>query len=168
MNYFELLGIDPAFTIDAKALENDYFIQQRLYHPDRYVKKTPAERQQALLRSVDINAAYETLKKPQSRAQYLLHLQGIEVGTESDTVKPSRTLLMQTLQWREAIDEAATADALTQLEESLNAATMHTIDAIATYYESHDWSLMAQDALRLSYILKTREAITIRRPKVKS
>ncbi len=101
MTYFTLSSISPAFDLDLQALEAAYFTAQRQYHPDRFAGKPAAERQQAMQRSADINQAYETLKNPLKRAQYLLHLQGITVGTEQDSVKPSQELLMETMEWRE-------------------------------------------------------------------
>jgi molecular chaperone HscB len=165
-SYFTLLALSPSFDIDPKVLESAYFAQQRLYHPDRFIKKTPQDRQAALLRSVDINAAYETLKKPLLRAQYLLHLQGIEVGTDSDTVKPSMQLLMETMQWREAIDEAQTPDAVRQLDNLLNELNIKTTGLIAAAYRAADWVAMAQETLRLGYVTKTQDALRLRLSKV--
>lgn len=168
MDYFTLLGMKAAFAIDPQTLESAYFAQQRLYHPDRFVKKSPEERQAALLRCVDINAAYETLKKPLLRAQYLLHLQGIEVGTDSDTVKPSTRLLMETMQWREAIDEAETPDLLKQWDHLLNDLHTKTQDAIASSYQNADWTAMAEETLRLGYIVKALEALKVQAKRLES
>ena len=162
-DYFALLGLARAVALDAKALEAAYFAQQRLYHPDRFVKKTPAERQEALLRSVDINNAYETLKNPLLRAQYLLHLQGIEVGTDNDTVKPSAPLLMETMKWREAIDEAQGAAQLESLEARLAEQKHKTMTEIETAYNMSDWQAMAAQTLRLGYIVKAQAALQLRR-----
>ncbi len=167
-DYFSLLNIAPSFEIDPKALETAYFAQQRLYHPDRFVKKSPEDRQAALLRSVEINAAYETLKKPLTRAQYLLHLQGIEVGTESDTVKPSGQLLMETMQWREAIDEADAPELLEELDNLLNTLATKTTTAMAACFRAAEWQAMAQETLRLGYVSKAQEALAARRKRLKT
>ena len=146
MNYFELLGLSPAFNLDLQALESAYFTQQRLYHPDRFVGKLPAERQAALHRSVDINKAYETLKNPFSRAQYLLHLQGTQVGTDHDTVKPSQALLMEIMELRE---EGVQKEVL---ERMIVESQAH----IAAHFLASRFAEMAQETLRLGYLIKAR------------
>jgi len=155
---FALLGLMPSFDMDDAALEASYFKQQRLFHPDRTVGKPPLERQAALQRSVDINEAYQALKTPLSRAQTLLAMQGLTVGTDTDSVKPTQSLLMETLSWRETIDESATPQALETTEKSLSAAHLHCLAQLSTLYRDQNWQAMAQSALRLGYIEKALQA----------
>ena len=156
---FGLLGLAPAFTLDEKALEAAYFKAQRLYHPDRFVGKPEAERAGALQKSVDTNEAYRTLKDPLSRAQSLLALHGIIVGTDTDTVKPAQSLLMETMEWREAIDEAETPESLSQQAAQLETHYTGCLTRIAALYGAGDWPAMAQEVLRFSYLIKARQAI---------
>lgn len=144
MNYFELLGLNPSFMLDLAALEKTYFAEQRKYHPDRFATKPPVEKHAAMQRSVDINNAYNTLKDPLRRAQYLLSLQGIIVGTDKDTVKPTHALLTEVMEWRE---EGAPKEMLEKLrEESVEMIAKHTINSA--------WDAMAQETLRLGYVMK--------------
>jgi molecular chaperone HscB len=142
--YFSLLSLNPSFDIDLQELEKAYFAQQRLFHPDRFVGKPHAERLVALGKSADINKAYETLKNPLKRAQYLLHLQGIAVGTDHDTVKPTQALLMEVIELRE---EAVTKDIITQMVVQSQA-------AIAQHCADEKWMDMAHETLRLGYMVK--------------
>lgn len=143
-DHFTLLSIPPAFEIDLKALEAAYFTAQRQFHPDRFVGKPDAERLSATQRSVDVNQAYNVLKNPYKRAQYLLQMQGIAVGTEADTVKPTQDLLMEIMELRED----------TPPPEMLNIMIEQSIQIIANYYYTHDWKNMAQQVLRLGYLMK--------------
>ncbi len=143
-DYFKLLDIMPSFAIDLTALESNYFKAQQLCHPDRYVGKPAAEKQAAMQRSVDVNNAYHTLKEPLARARYLLHLQGVEVGTDKDTVKPSQDLLMEVMELRETPIEPKK---LEQMRES-------SISHIGKYFETEDWPAMAEETLRLGYLMK--------------
>lgn len=160
--HFSLLGIDASFDIDLKALETGYFQQQRQNHPDRFVGKSAAERQITLQRSADINLAYHVLKNPLKRAQYLLHLEGIAVGTERDSIKPSSQLLMETMEWRQQIDDAD-AESIGELEQLLKTIYTQSINAISKHYTGKNWQAMAEETLRLGYIIKTQEAATLRR-----
>ena len=159
MNPFALLQIPESFDLDLAILEKTYFAQQRLFHPDRLVGKSPAERNAALQRSADINEAYHILKQPLSRAQALLALQGVTVGTDKDSIKPSQSLLMETLQWRETIDEAQSLDALSHIENSLQAALSGCLLSLSALYGVQDWQALAQSALRLGYLEKSYEAV---------
>lgn len=146
-DFFSLLEILPAFGVDKKTLEEAYFKQQRLYHPDRFAGKPAPERQAATARSVDINQAYQTLKDPLKRAQYLLKLQGITVGTDHDSVKPSHELLTEVMEWRETGIEVP----------ALKEQQQQSIAKIAEHYRTGAWEAMAQETLRLGYIVKTMQ-----------
>lgn len=143
MNYFALLGLPPAFTLDLPALEAAYFKAQHQFHPDRFVGKPDSERQAALQRSVDINKAYDTLKNPLKRAQYLLSLQGISVGTDSDTQKPSQALLMEVMELRESPDA-----------EKLASLAKESITRLEKLAAAQDWPAMAEETIRLGYLIK--------------
>lgn len=148
-DYFALLGLSPAFEVDLAQLETAYFREQRLSHPDRFIKKPEAQRLAAAQRSVDLNAAYKTLKEPLSRAQYLLKLQGIAVGSEKDSVKPSQTLLVEVMEWREAAEEGK------DITAELKKHHQQSLQNIADAYKTQQWNAMAQETLRLGYIEKT-------------
>lgn len=147
MDYFALLGVAPDYTIDLAELEKAYFAAQKLYHPDRFAGKSDAEKHTAAQRSVDINNAYKTLKNPLLRARYLLKEQGIIVGTDKDTVKPPQELLMEVMEWR----EEGNLDVRSQVE---------SIQRITKLYDKGDWQSMAEETLRLGYIVKTLEETT--------
>lgn len=147
MTCFHLLNLAPAFDLDLAALEAAYFAAQRQCHPDRFVGRPEAERLAAMQRSADVNRAYDTLKNPLSRAQYLLSLQGIRVGTESDSVKPSPEILMEAMELRES---PPAPDALDRMIQS-------SLAAVADSYTKSAWDAMAQETLRLGYLLKAQE-----------
>jgi molecular chaperone HscB len=105
-DYFELLGLPVCFAIDDKQLRDVYLRIQRVCHPDALAHKGSAERVAALQMSADMNGAYLTLKDPLKRAEYLLLLQGVKIGAEQGAVKPSQSLLMESMELREALMEA--------------------------------------------------------------
>jgi len=147
MSHFDLLGLAPAFTLDLAELEKNYFAAQRQFHPDRFVGKPPAERALAAGRSADINHAYNTLKNPLSRAQYLLQMQGIRVGTEADNVKPSQAILIEAMELREEPPAGSALDHM--IQESLA--------NISAYFERSELDAMAQETLRLGYLMKAKK-----------
>lgn len=157
LEFFTLLDILPAFDIDLELLEASYFCEQQKNHPDRFVKASKEVRLAALTRAADINRAYETLKDPLKRAQYLLLLQGIYVGTDKDTVKPSQALLEEVMELRERIVDIDTPQALFAMDDELQDLQDRIIRYIDSAYANTDWDKMAQMTLRLGYIHKTKE-----------
>lgn len=148
-DYFFLLGLKPAFDLDLKQLEAAYFHAQQQHHPDRAAGKPASERQAALMLSADVNQAYNILKDPLSRAQYLLSLQGILVGTEKDTIKPSSEVLVEAMELREQ----------SPLKEALEKMIEESVAKLSALYKKGQWNEMAQETLRLGYLEKAREEL---------
>lgn len=146
VNYFDILRLPEHFALDDAVLKTAYFARQRQYHPDRFVNKEPQERQYAMQRSIDVNRAYETLKDPLRRAQHLLHLQGIEVGGDNDTVKPSQAILVEAMELGESPPSG----------EKLQRMIEQSIERIGSHYDQQAFEAMAQETLRLGYLQKAR------------
>lgn len=149
-SYFDYFSIPQLFDVDLAVLEKAYFSAQRQYHPDRFVGKPTEERTQALQKSMDINKAYEILKNPLKRAQYLLHLQGIEVGGEHDSIKPAQELLVEIMGLREQLEEQKDIKLVNQLIDLHK----NSLLDISKYYAKNDWQKMAQETIRLGYLVK--------------
>jgi len=108
-NHFELFGLPVSFIVDGAALGERYRDLQRLVHPDRYASGTGQEQRLSLQQTTRINEAYETLKNPVARAQYLLSLHGIDMQAEKETTRDIAFLTEQ-LQLREELEQARHAD----------------------------------------------------------
>ena len=107
-NHFELLGIPMAYAVDPSRLESGYRQLQSQVHPDRFAAAPEAERRVAMQWAARANEAYRTLRDPVGRARYLLSLKGFDTGEETNTAMPA-DFLMQQMEWREAVAEAAGA-----------------------------------------------------------
>ena len=115
-NHFELLGLPLGYAVDAARLESGYRALQTQVHPDRFAAAPEAERRVAMQWAARANEAYRTLKDPVDRARYLLSLKGFDTGEESNTAMPP-DFLMQQMEWREAVADAAAARDVARLEE---------------------------------------------------
>lgn len=167
MTHFHLFSLPASFDIDQHALETSYFAQQRRFHPDRFVGKPAEERVAALQHSADVNKAYETLKSPLKRAQYLLHLQGIEVGTDGGGIKPTPALLTEVLEWREQVAEANTPVQIKALKADLHALHEDLLARLSAQAAKADWAAMTEATLKLGYVLKTQEELKIQEVKLR-
>ena len=103
-NYFELFGLPVGFRLDKAALSERYRELQRVVHPDRFASGSDQERRISLQQATLVNEAFESLKDPLKRAQYLLQLNGIH--DEGRETTKDTAFLMEQMELREALAEA--------------------------------------------------------------
>jgi molecular chaperone HscB len=115
---FELLGLPARYDLDVQVIERAFFERCKETHPDRFAAAPAAERVAALSRSRALNDAYQVVKNPIARAEYLLSRAGVTIG-DNERVEPE--LLMEVLELREELAEARVARQLPRIE-SLRAA----------------------------------------------
>ena len=103
---FELFGLLPLFAQDRTAIDSRWKDLQREAHPDKFAAQGAAAQRVAMQWSVRINEAYQRLKDPLKRAAYLCEMHAAPVNAENNTTMPA-AFLMQQMEWREALDDAA-------------------------------------------------------------
>lgn len=114
-DHFEVLGLSRAYHLDAAELESRYLALQMQTHPDKFAKALPRERLEAVVRNTELNDAYKVLKHDIKRAEYLLKLEGIDIGDEKPQSTTGATkqlvvdpkLLIEVMELREALAEAS-------------------------------------------------------------
>jgi molecular chaperone HscB len=131
--YFELFGIQPTFDVDTAELRRKYLTLSRSIHPDVAAgRDSDKVRKQSLALSSGLNRAYETLRNPTARAEYLLTLAG---GPSAATDKSvAGELLGEVMLLREEIEEARQANnqaALTSLRGGIRERSDRTLAEIA-------------------------------------
>ena len=92
-DYFAVFGLEQKLNLDLAALETEFHRLSRKVHPDRFARSGDNERQWSLADTALLNDAYRTLKDPLRRTEYLLKLEGAEIGEEHsgrDKKDPSR------------------------------------------------------------------------------
>ena len=103
INFFTLLQLPEAFVIDLKKLDQNYQNIQKEIHPDRVAHLNDETKLASIKKTAQVNDAYQTLKSPIRRAEYLLELNGINSHDEKYTAVP-QAFLMQQMEWREALE----------------------------------------------------------------
>lgn len=99
-NYFELFNLPEKFQIDSVRLQENYRSIQKEIHPDRFATSTENEKTQSMIKSTQVNDAYQTLKSPTKRAKYILSLHR---SVEKITLPPD--FLMQQMEWEEHLED---------------------------------------------------------------
>jgi len=82
MEYYAALGLEPQLALDLEDLKQRFYAQSRLWHPDRFIRAEPLERERALDMTAVLNDAFRTLRDPVARAEYFLKQKGIELSKE--------------------------------------------------------------------------------------
>ncbi len=149
-NFFELFGLPAGFEVDRSQLDSQYRSLQREFHPDRFAHLSDAEQLKSVQAATHINSAYDALKSPIKRAQYLLSLQGIETGEESRKQLPV-AFLMEQMELREALVSVPKASdpfaALASLEREAKSLEKNCLDGFVASFNSGDME-MAEEAVR--------------------
>jgi molecular chaperone HscB len=103
INFFTLLQLPEAFVIDLETLHQNYQSIQKDIHPDRFATFDNEAKLESIRKTAQVNDAYQTLKSPIRRAEYLLQLKGINIHDEKYTAVP-QDFLMQQMEWREELE----------------------------------------------------------------
>jgi molecular chaperone HscB len=131
-NYFEIFGLSIGYDVDAAALHRQYLSLSRGVHPDARAERSEEVRQRALALSAELNRAYDTLRDPIARAEYLLTLAGGPLPADDKSVPPR--LLGEVMTLREEIEEAAgekDAAALAKLREAVSGRRQAAMEQVA-------------------------------------
>ncbi len=151
-DYYELLGLPRSLNLSLDDLQRRYYALSRELHPDRFMSKPAAERERAENTYSAVNDAYRTFKDPIKRAQYLLALEGFEIGEQRSKDVPPE-LLEEVFELNMALEEMRSGDdsARSQLEAAdknfsgmLYEADQQLQSLFEQYDASHSRDVLAQ------------------------
>jgi molecular chaperone HscB len=151
-DHFALFGLAQRFELDLAELSRAYRTVQARVHPDRHVGAGAAERRAAMQLASLANEAYQTLRDPLSRAEYLCRLAGAAPHPSADL---PRALLEQQMQWREDLEAARDSADRTALEQLAQAAARQRETLLAQLAASLD----APGALDLGAAVQAVQAL---------
>lgn len=156
MNYFQLFDIEVHFDVDLNQLSQTYQTLQKKVHPDKFAHASDQEQLLAVQKSAEINDAYQTLKHPLKRAEYLLVLRNVELPNEQHTFGDT-DFLMRQMELREMLEEVKFAqDVETALENAQK--------ELAQEYQQH-FSLLRTQLLENNEVSNTLACDNLRKLK---
>jgi molecular chaperone HscB len=109
VNYFQLFGIENSFDVDLQNLSSSYQALQKAVHPDKFAHASEQEQRIAVQKSAQINDAYQTLKNPLQRAEYILVERGVDMPNEQNSFSDT-SFLMHQMELREMLEEIKFSD----------------------------------------------------------
>jgi molecular chaperone HscB len=151
--YFALLGLPERFELDRKEIEHAYLERSKETHPDRFASAPSAERLAAVQRSVALNDAYQTLKKPARRAEYLLAQRGLTIGDNERIA--DHEFLMKVLALREELAEQRAAGNTTEvarLQQTMKAYHHSLLEDVRMRFAAGDLPAVKQSLIELRYV----------------
>ncbi|CFQ30873.1 co-chaperone HscB [Yersinia bercovieri] len=162
MDYFTLFGLPPRYQLDGNQLTTRYQELQRQFHPDRFANQPERERLASLQQAATINDGYQTLKHPLKRAEYMLSLQGFDLGNEQHTMRDT-AFLMEQLELREELDAIEhQPDAETQLAAFSRCLALMTQTRSQQMVEQLDqqlWASAADTVRKLRFLDKLQQQV---------
>lgn len=169
-NYFELFGLPQAFAVNNDLLSKHYRQLQQELHPDKFVRRGASEQRLAVQFASFVNNAFQTLKSPLLRAEYLLELAGHPLNNDSLTIRDSEFLLQQ-MQWREVLadlDEAiqktktesvAASRQLLDLQQQVDEKRGLILNEFDKNFTRKDFAAAGQQAAQLHFVEKMSSSI---------
>ena len=103
-DFYERLGLPRRFLVDAGELERAYIALSRELHPDYHMSGSGEQLEASLEASAALNEAYNTLRDPFTRAEYLLGLEGGPSASEQRQMPG--VFLAEMLEAREQVEQA--------------------------------------------------------------
>ncbi len=165
-NHFLRLGLEPAFDIDIDWLDQHYFNIQRNLHPDRFATSSDQEKSLSQQQATTINDAYETLKEPLKRADYLVDLLSADLLPEGCNLVNDQALLEETMELREALEECETLEQLNVLSTHTQNEIKGCIEKLSKLFKDNDIEGACRLKTRLKYLKKLTEETRIQRMKI--
>ena len=164
MNHFELFGLPLQFQLDGSLLSSQFRDLQRQFHPDKFAIASERDRLLAVQKAAQINDAYQVLKNPISRAEYLLVQHGEDIRGEQQTMQDPM-FLMEQMELREELEDIADSsdheDALFAFEGKVSKMYKQQLSAIQQELESEAWLEAADRVRKLKFIAKLKNEIEL-------
>jgi len=162
-DFYEIFGLPRSLNLALDDLQQRFYQLSRELHPDRFMRKPEAERQRALDMSSALNDAYRTLKDPIRRAEYLLSLEGFDIGEQRSKDVPPE-LLEEVFELNMALEEMRGGDdsARPQLEaagKSFSNMLGETDQQLQSLFARYDSSQSREALTQIRNILNRRKYV---------
>ncbi|KAH9674252.1 Iron-sulfur cluster co-chaperone protein HscB-like [Citrus sinensis] len=149
--------IEKKYEIGNEKLEGKYKDWQKRIHPDLVHSKSEKEREYAAEQSGRVIEAYRTLTNPLARAIYILRLEGVEVNEDETVSEPE--LLMEIMEIREAVEDAADSQTLKEIQSQMQEKLIHWGNSFADAYQNRNFDEARVCIRRMTYYHRVNEEI---------
>jgi len=159
INHFQRLGVEQSYDVNVANLDQMYFDLQRQLHPDRFAAKTAKEKALSQQQATAVNDAYETLKDPLKRADYMVHIQGVDVLPEGCNLVHDQTILIEAMEMRERLAMAETLSDLRSISAETKAEDEKVVKSLSKAFHDGDLEEASHLTTRLKYLHKMMDEV---------
>ncbi|KAH3687135.1 hypothetical protein WICPIJ_001890 [Wickerhamomyces pijperi] len=161
-NYFELFpntfkdsSLKHQFKVDLRKLRKEYRSLQAIHHPD----KTHNVEEQAQEENFSnlLNQAYNQLKTPLTRSQYILKTQGIDITKDDNIIDDD--ILMEILSVNEQLESIGTESELKKLQMENDEKINGILEQLEHCYDKNDLKQALHLTVNLKYFENIKKSI---------
>ena len=157
-NYFEIFNLSAKYNLNLSQLEEGYKAILKSIHPDRFINASDNEKNLAMIKSTQVNDAYQTLKNPIRRAQYILDL---------NQVSPDKALgndfLMQQMEYEETLEGLSDKNGLDAFRLEIDAKLSSELGCIENNIDhKSDFIEASYHLLKATFLAKLAEKIKLK------
>ncbi|HDM8224731.1 TPA: co-chaperone HscB [Vibrio campbellii] len=164
MNHFELFGLPSQFQLDGSLLSSQFRELQKRFHPDNFATASERDRLMAVQKAAQINDAYQVLKHPISRAEYILAENGTEIRGEQQTMQDPM-FLMEQMELREELEDIADSSdpesALFDFDSKVSKMYKQHLATVEQELDQGLWAEAADRVRKLKFIAKLKNEIEL-------
>ena len=157
-NYFEIFNLSAKYNLNLTQLEEGYKAILKSIHPDRFINASDNEKNLAMIKSTQVNDAYQTLKNPIRRAQYILDLNQIipDKGLGND-------FLMQQMEYEETLEDLNDKNGLDAFKLEIDAKLSSELNCIENNIDhKSDLIEASHHLLKATFLAKLAEKIKLK------
>lgn len=155
-SHFELLGLEPRFSINTAEIDEGYRALQRKLHPDRHAQAEEHHRDLVEAHSARVNEAANTLRSPLKRAGYWMQLHGVRVLEEDQRIDDMETM-MEVMEISEEISDAESQADINKILGSVGAKIAEVEQKLDQLFQKQDWDAARGLVERLQMLTRLQE-----------
>mmetsp|Transcript_301 Transcript_301/g.465 ORF Transcript_301/g.465 Transcript_301/m.465 type:complete len:217 (+) Transcript_301:135-785(+) len=157
-DYFDILGVDRAFTQSSDELKSKYKRLMIEFHPDRHALSAEEEKVHNASMATNVTRAYGVIGDPLSRALHLLELRGAAIE-ESDSSIIDNNLLTEIMEVREEIEDASSDNELRALLLTCHERQSKLYEKLVSAFREERIEDAKSDTAKLQYWNRVEETI---------
>jgi len=159
VNYFEILGLKEAYSINLEELDKSYFAMQRELLTNQGLTYSYS------ITQADLNKAYSTIKSELQRALYMLSLKDIDINDPKMRNVQTKEELEQIWAEREELESASSIESLKCLLEAKNNERTSLIKKLENAFAKNQLKESIDLTVRLKYLTNLISEIKTRNHK---
>jgi molecular chaperone HscB len=145
MNYFELLQIPVALSVDKGLARKKYLELSKKYHPDYFVNSGEEEQKNALEVTALLNKALKTFNNGDETIRYVLNLKGLLEEEEKYQLPPD--FLMEMMELNEEMAEADSPEYSERMAQKLLSLEKELYEPVQNIIENYKEGVTAEKEL---------------------